>query len=184
MKVRPLQIVLLFVIGGLLVTLLDAIHTHTETLIYARPDFFMAPWWVPFLMGNTVLTIALSHAYVDHTFERPMKDQSWRDIGLGLLFLSILYTFSGVFKGDVLIKFFILNLGALAIWWLWDRSSNGLMLGIVTAILGCFVEISLIRMEVFYYFEPDLWGVPNWLPFLYFGGSVTVGNLGRKLFLS
>jgi hypothetical protein len=57
------------------------------------------------------------------------------------------------------------------------------MLGIVTAALGCFVEISMIRMEVFFYFEPNFFGVPSWLPFLYFAGSVTVGNLGRKLFL-
>lgn len=183
MKVRPLQLVLLFVVGGILVTLLDAIHTHTETLIYARPDFFMAAWWVPFLMGGMVVTIALSHVYADQKLRQPVKERPWRDILIGLTVLSALYVFSGVFKGNVLFKFFILNLGVLAVWWIWDRSSHGLMLGIVTATLGCFAEISMIQREVFFYFEPDFFGIPNWLPFLYFAGSVTVGNLGRKLFV-
>lgn len=178
-----MQLMLLFMVGGILVTLLDAIHTHTETLIYTRPTFFMAPWWVPLLMGGMVVTIALSHVYADHAFNQPVKERSWRGILIGLVVLSALYVFSGIFKGNVLLKFFILNLGALAVWWVWDRSSHGLMLGIVTAALGCFVEISMIRMEVFFYFEPDFFGIPNWLPFLYFAGSVTVGNLGRKLFL-
>jgi hypothetical protein len=97
----------------------------------------------------------------------------------GLLIFGILYFASGFLP--VSLKFYFILGGALLIWLLFDRSWQGALLGLGTGLAGSCVEITLTHFDYFHYTSPDRWGIPYWLPFLYVGASVAVGNLGRKL---
>jgi hypothetical protein len=71
----------------------------------------------------------------------------------------------------------------ILVWLLLDRTWQGVVLAILTAIVGTLVEITLVRLGAFWYLPPKdaLFGVGSWLPWLYFSASVAVGNLGRFL---
>ncbi len=50
--VRASGFATLFVLGAVVLTLLDSVHVHTHTLVYAHPVVFGSAWWVPLLMGS------------------------------------------------------------------------------------------------------------------------------------
>ena len=52
----------------------------------------------------------------------------------------------------------------------------------LTAVGGPAIEILLInQLGLYHYVSPDVWGVPTWIPWLYFSGSAAVGALGRRV---
>ena len=58
----------------------------------------------------------------------------------------------------------------------------GLFMASLTAVAGPAVEVFLIsRFGLYHYTHPALWGIPTWIPWVYFCGSPAVGNLGRKI---
>lgn len=79
-------------------------------------------------------------------------------------------------------KFIILGMIAIATWYVFDKTIIGIILAVGTALFGCLVEISLIKSHLFYYYLPERWGIPLWLPFIYMTASVAIGNFGKKLF--
>ena len=55
-------------------------------------------------------------------------------------------------------------------------------MALVTAIAGPVTEIVLInKLGLYHYSHPTWWGIPTWIPWVYFCGSAAVGNLGRKV---
>jgi hypothetical protein len=82
----------------------------------------------------------------------------------------------------------IAKVGLLAIiylnfWLLAGRGWQNMLLSLVTAITGTLIEMILVTAGAFSYLYPDFIGVPYWLPFMYACASLTVGDLGRSLFL-
>ncbi|KAF6018846.1 INSIG2 [Bugula neritina] len=76
-----------------------------------------------------------------------------------------------------------LTLAALSIglWWLFDRSSVGLLLGVIIAALATFVTQILVSQGVFWYSKPDFFYIKSWVPCIFFSGGVTMGTIGRAL---
>ena len=66
-------------------------------------------------------------------------------------------------------------------WYVSDKTWQGFVLAILTAIVGTGFEMVLTTTGHFYYTQPHILGVPVWLPLLYICASIAVGNLGRKL---
>lgn len=160
----------------------DLFHNVTNTSGYPYPAFLGLAWWVPLLFSGATVLVALSHVYSDKLFRQPKRELSWKKVIFGLLSFFLIYAISGFLKINLLPKFLILAVIALDVWFFFDKTLYGFILSILTAICGCLVESSLVQIGHFYYVEPDFLGVPYWLPFLYITASVSVGNLGRKLF--
>lgn len=52
----------------------------------------------------------------------------------------------------------------------------------LTALAGPAAEVVLInKFGLYHYSHPVVWGIPTWIPWVYFCGSPAVGNLGRKI---
>lgn len=171
----------LFLIGALLGAICDGFHTHSGTTFYPEPLILKMAWWVPVLFGSAALTIGLTHVLGDRLLKRPNKNVSWPSVITGLLLFIALYYISGFLRTDWQTKLLVLGIGNSILWLLYDRTWQGSFLALGTALVGCYVEIYLSQQGLFSYTHPHIWGIPYWLPFLYVGASVTVGNLARKI---
>lgn len=177
--------IFLFVFGGLLGATCDAFHTHSGTEIYANPDFFMMPWWVPPEFGLATLMIGFTHLDFDKRFRQMARVPAWTEVVAGLGIFTTQYFVSGFMKVDEPFRLIGQGVIAMSLWLAFEGTANGLILAFATAIVGTIMEIGLSATGVFHYNQSDIqWhmgGVPLWLPFLYISGSVTVGNLARRI---
>lgn len=181
----------LFFLGFVLGPIGDYCHVLSRTNGYPqhifRYYFLGVPFWVPFLFGTATLAIGLSHPSLDVLLGAPRSrpgSESLGQVAYGMLAFLALYAVSGFlpFKTGGF-NDLIMALGALVVWLSFDRTWQGLLMGVFTACLGTLAEISLVKLGAFFYLPhtANLWGVPSWLPWLYVAASVTVGNMGRFL---
>jgi len=186
------RLLILFFLGFFLGPIGDYTHVISETTGYPQNKFvyyFLSlPFWVPFLFGTGTLLIGFSFPYIDRVLGSAHKDRvgtrSAALVAIGLVFFLGTYMMSGFlpFKTGGLLDVALAVL-AILIWLALDGTWQGFLLAVVTAILGTFTEIQLVKAGAFFYREraANFHGVPTWLPWLYFSASVAVGNLGRYL---
>lgn len=171
----------LFLLGAIMGSVCDGFHTHSGTTFYPHPWYLKMAWWVPLLFGAASVAIGLSHVLMDKILRRSAPDVSWPGVILGLFFFVTLYYLSAFLPGAWTIKLLVLAAGSLLLWFLFDRTWQGVLMAMATAIVGCYAEIQLSAGGAFGYLHPNIWGIPYWLGFLYVSASITVGNLARKL---
>ncbi len=170
----------LFLLGATLGTALDAFHVYSYVEQYTRPSFFGVAWWVPLLFGSAAVAIGYSHPLVDpliHNIRRPRR-LTTSIAELAWLALAYLVVASPL---DSLAKTVLLVLIYFNFWLLTGRGWQNLLLSLVTAITGTLIEMTLVAAGAFSYLQPDILGVPYWLPFIYACASLAVGDLGRSL---
>jgi hypothetical protein len=170
---------ILFFTGAVLGSIFDGFHTHSGTTFYPHPWFLKMAWWVPLLFGAATWAIGDSHVKMDRVLARDKRGMSGSRVIIGLFIFGIIYFNSGFIHNSL--KFYFTIGGALFLWLIFDRTWQGVLLGLLTGVAGSCVEITLTHFHFFQYTSPERWGIPYWLPFLYFGASVAVGNLGRLL---
>ncbi|XP_015773254.1 PREDICTED: insulin-induced gene 2 protein-like [Acropora digitifera] len=74
-----------------------------------------------------------------------------------------------------------LAVSSLVLWWLFDRSKNGLGLAVLVTICFCAALQVIIYLGVFRNDEPDFLFARAWIPLYFFCGVVTFGSIGRQL---
>lgn len=143
--------------------------------------------WVPLLFGFAgflMSGIVLIADNILKTREETMTP-SWPKVLYGISLFSGQYYLSGLLSHasmssssiDDIMKI-IAFLGFIIL----DRSRAGLFLAVSTAIGGPLAEIFLINYPHLYqYTTSDLYGIPIWIPWIYFLGAPAVGNLARRL---
>jgi hypothetical protein len=58
-------------------------------------------------------------------------------------------------------------------------------MAVLTAAAGPIMEIFLINyLHLYHYTHPDVFGIPTWIPWVYFGGAPAVGVDTRPLLTS
>lgn len=176
-----ITILFLFLAGGILGAVFDGFHTHSGTTYYPHIWIFMMAWWVPLLFGSAGVSVGLSHLHLDLHLKRKPYTGTWLQVTVGILAFGAIYFASGFLPASNLEKFVVLGLASVGLWYVFDRTWQGFLQAIPTALVGCTIEILLIHFGKFYYNNPDFLGIPAWLPFLYLSASVSVGNLARKL---
>jgi hypothetical protein len=160
---------------------MDAFHTHSGTLYYPHVWLFMMDWWVPLLFGVAGVAVGMSHLDLDQRLGKAYPELTWVHVAFGMGSFAVIYFISGFLNIDDTRKTVLLCTLAFLVWYIYDKTYSGFLLALVTAAIGTFVEISLIRSHWFFYTNPDFFGVPYWLPALYVAASVAVGNFARKL---
>ncbi len=176
-------IIWLFLLGAMFGTALDAFHVYSSVEKYPRPAFLGVAWWVPLLFGFATIAIGYSHPLVDpliHNLRRPRR-LSTSIAELAWLLLAYVIAASSI---SSLAKTILLSLIYFNFWLLTGRGWQNLLLSLVTAITGTLVEMILVAGRTFLYLQPDIRGVPYWLPFMYAIASLAVGDLGRSLMFS
>ena len=143
--------------------------------------------WVPLLFGFAGLlmsSIILNGDKILDTRESA-RTPSWPMVLYGISLFSGQYYLSGLLDNSLMNSGeidFILKIIAGVGFLLLDRSKSGLFLAIATAIGGPIAEIFLINIPHLYqYAHPDLYGIPTWIPWVYFLGAPAVGNLARRI---
>jgi hypothetical protein len=192
----PARALLLFVASAILGPLGDLCHVLSGTDAYSPGGALLPllpmPVWVPPLMGSGGMIIGLTHPLADRLLagmtgaKVPARPgiESWARIGWGLLAFLMIYCSSGFLSlptGGT--RDLLLGAAALSLWWEMDRTWQGLVYGALTGALGSLAEMNLVTTGKFLYLpgSANFFGVPSWLPWLYFSCSVAVGNLGRML---
>ncbi len=93
--------------------------------------------------------------------------------------MVVLWIGSGLIPASNGVIALVLAAGAALLLWAFDRTWQGVVLAVGTGLGGVVVEATLVRVGLFHHTRPDVLGLPVWLPFVYFGGSVAIGNLAR-----
>jgi len=170
----------LFLLGAIFGTVLDAFHVYSYVEQYTRPAFLGVAWWVPLLFGFAAVAIGYSHPLIDPLIHniRHSRRLAISIAELAWLLLAYMIAASPV---SSLAKTVLLSLIYFNFWVLTGRGWQNLLLSLVTAITGTLVEMTLVAAGAFSYLQPDIIGVPYWLPFMYACASLAVGDLGRSL---
>lgn len=118
-------------------------------------------------------------------------DPSWPFVLASVLFFVLQYFLSGALErpfadthvlGSLPALDCLLFGYALAHYFVFDNTRQGLFMAALTAICGPLIEIALINgLGLYHYLHPDIAGVPTWIPWVYFCGSPAVGSLGRRI---
>lgn len=179
---RQLQVICsLFFAGAIVGTGLDILLVSTQVESYSHPTAFGISWWVPLLFGATTVCIAYAHLAIlpligdlhrQGTLLNAIVEQGWILLAYLLIIIHM----------DTPSKTLLMSIICFQFWLLSKKSWQNLLLSIVIAITGTLIEMILVAAGTFVYIQPDLFGVPYWLPLVYICASFAVGELGRALF--
>ncbi|KAG1672985.1 Insulin-induced protein 2 protein [Nymphon striatum] len=178
---------ILFMVGASFTLVLKMIQIQRSVPVHIFPQEFQIAlynaWWILVTCGFASALVGYLFPCLDeklgvrHTFKR-----EWSSV------MKCITLFVGIGHATAKVDFdnnmqLTLTLAAMSIglWWFFDRSKNGLALGIFVAILATFITQILCNHEVFKYTEQDFMYVRSWLPCVFFSGGITVGNIGRQL---
>ena len=170
------RISILFIVGAVLVSILDSFHTHGGVAYYTHPHFFKISIWSPFILGGATVVIGVTH-YKFHPFIKHLKPALFVSL---ICFVAAYWVTAFVKVSNAQISLTILALYLIA-WGSFDRTWQSLVLALATAIAGSIAEGLLGINQFFIYLRPDLFHVPVWLPLLYATASEAGGNLGRLI---
>ncbi len=172
------SLIRLFAFGAVVLTLLDSVHVHTHTLVYAHPFVFGSAWWVPLLMGSAAALGGWAYVIGWNRLRGPAKLPSWNKVALALTSFSLMYVASGLLPGTTVTKLIVLVIAAVVIHREVDGTRVGAKLALAGAVLGPIAEA--INPQ-FRYLDPDFLGIPIWLPALYACATPALGQLARRL---
>jgi len=183
LRLRPGELGILFLIGAAGGLVGDAGHVQSGTTVYlddATPFVWRSALWFPILVG--LATASIGELRLRLAAPRPGFDAR---IGIAAI-ASVLaiYAITAVIldapeePGTVLVAM----LAVLVACWLADGRA-AIICGLSAAIVGPVAEIVIVELELSRYAETadSLFGVPLWLPALYFAFGVVAARLAELL---
>jgi len=204
------QTTAMFAGSAVLGPLCDGCHSRHDVLHYVeQPGKVLLPglgdasvplletvWWVPVMFGVAGIVLGASHPFFDAVLSQERFGQPRRPVpGWGPTLLVIAafcacYELSGSLAqaqallgntDHLLTVDAPLFAVAAIIFAASERTVGGALIALLTAVAGPALEIGLINiLHLYAYSAPDFFGVPSWIPWVYFAGAPAVGALGRQ----
>jgi hypothetical protein len=174
-------VALLFLLGATVGSALDAIHTHSGTTVYTHIVGWQMAWWTPPLFGLAGLSTGTAYPLMERVTKRQVPDTSWARALGGFALFAALYFASGYLPASNVVKLVVLLAGAAVLFATVARAPLALGVAVIAAIVGPVVEIVLVSQNQFRHLQPDVAGIPIWLPALYASGSIAFGVVGKKI---
>lgn len=146
-------------------------------------NLFSSVWWIAPSSGTMAALVGIIYPCTDVRLGKPHKLQrEWSSVAkCVVLFLGISHACAKIpFNSPKHIALF-LAVSSLVLWWLFDRSKNGLGLAVLVTICFCAALQVIIYLGVFRNDEPDFLFARAWIPLYFFCGVVTFGSIGRQL---
>jgi hypothetical protein len=168
---------------GLIGAACDQFHVQSELLSYPDPWLWDQAAWVPLnfavlLTGLVAVTIPLARAAA----RRGVREPRAAGLAADLAWFVGAYAVSGLVAPDhpdaLAIAYVVVWLPRVAL-----RPDRALLVpyGIALAIAGCLVEAAEIQLGWFAYAEPDVIGIPLWLPGIYLHGAPLALGVARRV---
>lgn len=169
-------VLLTFVIGAIVGTLLDHIHVITNTLSYANPTLAQQPWWVIPEFGIAAIALAFGSALIHERVA-----DATNTVGVRLLIVDCLVFVGFYWASGQSGKYPLGLLGAgVGVWLVLLSLRKNILFYALTGALAAFIgpvcEMLITSTGVFAYTRPDVQGVPIWLPALYLLGAMMMAD--------
>lgn len=172
----------LFLVGAFVGTLLDMIHVKSGVLYYPKPFYpWGQAWWVPLLFGVAAIVLVRGYRIVADLAGARDPSPSSGSLTNAAIGFVLAYAATGIFHQQEL----LLLVGLIVAWSLHQRAHPGQGTGpyaIAVAIGGSLFESFLSSTGAFYYTEPDLLGIPIWLPALYLHAALLTRAIALRYF--
>jgi uncharacterized protein DUF2878 len=167
-----------FLLGATLGTALDAIHVYGDVETYPTEVLGRLGWFVPLEFGLAGVAVAISIPVLERAFgERPPRAWTSWERFRELPLLAGLYVTSVAANGPDAALFAAALLVLLAVRLTFTPARGDWAFALVAAIAGPAVEAAIHAVGAFDYTEPDVLGIPIWLPALWANGGLAIRRL-------
>ena len=167
-----------FALGAVLGTALDAIHVYGDVETYASEAIGELAWFVPLEFGLAGVASALAIPVLERRFGPGAAPQwtpweRWREVPV----LAGLYLVSVGANGSEAWLFAVALVVAVAARLAFAGVRGDWAFALAAAVAGPAVEATIHALGAFDYTEPDLLGLPVWLPALWAWGGLAIRRL-------
>lgn len=176
-RFSPMGILRMLLMGALVGSFFDGFHTHGGATSYPHPVVWMMAWWTPLLFGPVYALLGILYALGQSRSKRPAPTGREE---LTLAIFGGIYFATGYLATNEL-KLAVALTAGLMLWVLTDRTLATVGVGLLAAVLGPATEIFFVHIGILSHLHPDLWGIPMWLPALYFSSAAGAGPSFAKL---
>jgi hypothetical protein len=178
----PERLLLCFALGAALGTLLDGIHAYGDVLAYPHPDFGRWAWFVPIEFGLLGIAAGLIVPPIERAVgpDAPIHWSFAERAGEALLFCG-LYALTALATDDQAAPLAIALCALAGARLLWYAVPGDWVYVVAAALLGPAAEAALSALGAFEYLEPDIAGIPYWLPALWANGGFLIRRLIRPI---
>lgn len=161
----------LFFGGGIFVTMGDKVHVKFGVLSQNDQSFFGQAWWVWPVFGVMCVGLLPGYAIVRGLFRKPPTQKSLGGLLSSALVFFAAYAITGPYAHETL----LLSV-ALPLAWIprvaARRRTEAVVFSLILAVMGPVTESVFSLLGFFAYAEPDILGVPFWLPGIYLHGGL------------
>jgi len=173
------RLAICFCLGALLGTLLDGIHVYGDVESYPDPALGRWAWFVPLEFG-AVGALAGALIPLMERLAGPPRPPPWH-VGLRIAELALIVAayLSTVVLDEAPAVVTVGLIVLLAIRLTFRRVPGDWLYALIAAVVGPVVEATLSAAGAFDYADPDVAGIPMWLPALWANGGLFI----RRFFL-
>ncbi|KAI8804180.1 insulin-induced protein-domain-containing protein [Cladochytrium replicatum] len=142
--------------------------------------------WVPLSCGLSATLIGTIYPLLDiwclNPKQRSSNRREWASVirccagVVGINYAASKFPWSSHIQVSV-----TLAILALALWFIFDRTTHGFILSFVVAILGTGVVYYLVHHGFYTFTESDFFGMRGWMPCVLYSSCVCFGVVGRQL---
>jgi len=159
--------------GATLGVAMDAFHTFSGTTRYLHPVLLQTASWVPALFATAYLLTAFNFVQF-RRFDRAPVPRTRALIAVAVF--TVVYFCTGFAPVANTGKLLICATAGVALL-VWLRSRAALFGALIAMVVGPAFEIWLISVGGFVHLQPDVLGLPVWLPGIYFASGPGLGPL-------
>jgi hypothetical protein len=164
-----------FALGAALGTALDALHAYGDVETYPHAELGRLGWFVPLEFGLAGVAATLAVPALERRFGPPRPPRwSLPERLLEVALIAGLYGLTVLGNGSPAPFVLAVLLIVLAIRLTLFSTTGDWAFALAGAVLGPAVEAILAAIGVFHYTEPDIAGVPMWLPAIWANGGLLV----------
>jgi hypothetical protein len=168
-----------FGLGALLGTLLDGIHLYGDVESYPHPAFGRWAWFVPLEFGTAGVLVGLLIPHLERLVG-PQEPPYWPPlVRVAELCLLVAAYVSTVLLADAPLVVTLALVTLLAVRLRFAAVRGDWAYALAAAVAGPAVEAALAATGAFEYADPDIAGIPIWLPALWANGGLLI----RRLFV-
>ncbi len=173
---------ILFLLGALFAVLVNHILIqHRVTRFPQQKTQVETAAWIPFWAGVGGVIVGTLHPIFDFLRGRHHDiTREWANVMRCCgAFFGLVYAGSSLWAGPWLSL--SLAMQSIGMWYLFDRTLEGMGVGLSVAVIGTLVIRWLIGNGLLLFIQPDFWEMRSWVPIMLFSVSTTFGSIGRKL---